>query len=189
MRQLAEVGLPLNMELKSKQLAWPFQAARKQFQADNVQLKFSGQMTDYALAFSTGGERSIACRRRKSPSTPKAMNGRSTLDKLTVNALEGKTEAGRRCSTGSRRSAGAASLTLDGINTAKEVPDWPSKLNGRIKTQGSLYGGSWQMSVPELKITGNVKQNKVDVAGSLQGNSAICSGKSRTASGVRPEQR
>ncbi|PIN63699.1 hypothetical protein CKQ90_32855, partial [Klebsiella pneumoniae] len=34
-----------------------------------------------------------------------------------------------------------------------------SKLNGRIKTQGSLYGGSWQMSVPELKITGNVKQN------------------------------
>jgi translocation and assembly module TamB len=43
------------------------------------------------------------------------------------------------------------------------VPDWPSKLNGLIKTRGSLYGGSWQMSVPELKITGNVKQNKVDV--------------------------
>jgi translocation and assembly module TamB len=53
------------------------------------------------------------------------------------------------------------------------VPDWPSKLNGRIKTQGSLYGGSWQMSVPELKITGNVKQNKVDVSGSLQGNSYL----------------
>ena len=53
------------------------------------------------------------------------------------------------------------------------MPDWPSKLNGRIKTQGSLYGGSWQMSVPELKITGNVKQNKVDVAGSLQGNSYL----------------
>lgn len=42
-----------------------------------------------------------------------------------------------------------------------------------IKTQGSLYGGSWQMSVPELKITGNVKQNKVDVSGSLQGNSYL----------------
>lgn len=53
------------------------------------------------------------------------------------------------------------------------MPDWPSKLNGRIKTRGSLYGGSWQISVPELKITGNVKQNKVDVAGSLQGNSYL----------------
>ncbi|MEW3899396.1 hypothetical protein, partial [Klebsiella pneumoniae] len=50
--QLAEVGLPLNMELKSKQLAWPF-SGEKQFQADDVQLKFSGKMTDYALAFST----------------------------------------------------------------------------------------------------------------------------------------
>jgi translocation and assembly module TamB len=29
------------------------------------------------------------------------------------------------------------------------------------------------MSVPELKITGNVKQNKVDVEGSLQGNSYL----------------
>lgn len=27
--------------------------------------------------------------------------------------------------------------------------------------------------MPELKITGNVKQNKVDVAGSLQGNSYL----------------
>ncbi|SQC39797.1 Uncharacterised protein [Klebsiella pneumoniae] len=58
------------------------------------------------------------------------------------------------------------------------MPDWPSKLNGRIKTQGSLYGGSWQMSVPELKITGNVKQNKVDVAARCR-VTAICSGKSR----------
>jgi hypothetical protein len=33
------------------------------------------------------------------------------------------------------------------------------------------------MSVPELKITGNVKQNKVD-DGSLRAT-AICSGKSR----------
>mgnify|MGYP000414837684 CR=1 FL=1 len=35
-----------------------------------------------------------------------------------------------------------------GINTAKEVPDWPSKLNGRIKTQGSLYGGSHVGDLP-----------------------------------------
>jgi translocation and assembly module TamB len=48
--QLAEAGLPLNMELKSKQLYWPF-TGEKQFQADDVQLKFSGKMTDYTLAF------------------------------------------------------------------------------------------------------------------------------------------
>jgi translocation and assembly module TamB len=44
--QLAEAGLPLNMELKSKQLYWPF-SGEKQFQADDVLLKFNGKMTDY----------------------------------------------------------------------------------------------------------------------------------------------
>lgn len=94
------------------------------------------------------------------------------LDKLTVNATEGKTEL-KALLDWQQAISWRGELTLDGINTAKEVPDWPSKLNGRIKTRGSLYGGSWQISVPELKITGNVKQNKVDVAGSLQGNSYL----------------
>ena len=92
------------------------------------------------------------------------------LDKLTVAALEGKTEL-KALLDWQQAISWRGELTLDGINTAKEVPDWPSKLNGIIKTQGSLYGSSWQMAVPELKITGNVKQNKVDVHGSLQGNS------------------
>jgi autotransporter translocation and assembly factor TamB len=62
------------MEVKSKQLYWPF-TGEKQFQADDVKLKFSGKMTDYTLAFRTAvkGHR---CRRRKSPSTPRATNSR-----------------------------------------------------------------------------------------------------------------
>ena len=53
------------------------------------------------------------------------------------------------------------------------MPDWPSKLDGLIKTRGSLYGGTWQIDVPEIKLTGNVKQNKVNVEGSLKGNSYL----------------
>ena len=39
-------------------------------------------------------------------------------------------------------------LTLAGINTAKQYPDWPARLGGKITTRGSLYGGSWQLSGP-----------------------------------------
>lgn len=166
--QLAEAGLPLNMELKSKQLYWPF-SGEKQFQADDVLLKFNGKMTDYTMAFST------AVKGQSLPPAKITLNAKGNeqqvnLDKLTVAALEGKTEL-KALLDWQQAISWRGELTLDGINTAKEVPDWPSKLNGMIKTQGSLYGGSWQMSVPELKITGNVKQNKVDVSGSLQGNS------------------
>ncbi|VDR30235.1 Uncharacterised protein [Raoultella terrigena] len=166
--QLAEAGLPLNMELKSKQLYWPF-SGEKQFQADDLQLTFSGKMTDYALAMST------VVKGQSLPPAKISLNAKGNeqqvnIDKLTVAALEGKTEL-KALLDWQQAISWRGELTLDGINTAKEVPDWPSKLNGLIKTQGSLYGGSWQMSVPELKITGNVKQNKVDVSGSLQGNS------------------
>ena len=126
-------------------------------------------MTDYTLAFST------AVKGQSLPPAKISLNAKGNeqqvnLDKLTVAALEGKTEL-KALLDWQQAISWRGELTLNGINTAKEVPDWPSKLNGLIKTQGSLYGGSWQMSVPELKITGNVKQNKVDVSGSLQGNS------------------
>ncbi len=62
-------------------------------------------------------------------------------------------------------------LLLSGINTAQQYPDWPAKLDGKITTRGSLYGGSWQVRVPELRLKGNVKQNAVSAEGTLYGNS------------------
>ncbi|WHP30877.1 autotransporter assembly complex protein TamB [Trabulsiella odontotermitis] len=166
--QLAEVGLPLNVEVQSQQLYWPF-TGEKQYQADDLALKLSGKMTDYTLSFRTSVKGQGV-----PPATitldAKGNEKQVNLDKLVVAALEGTTEL-KALLDWQQAISWNGELTLKGINTAKEVPDWPSKLDGLIKTRGSLYGGSWQMDVPELKITGNVKQNKVNVEGSLKGNS------------------
>jgi translocation and assembly module TamB len=87
-----------------------------------------------------------------------------------VAALEGKTEL-KALLDWQQAISWRGELTLDGINTAKTFPDWPAKLNGLAKMRGSLYGGSWQVDIPELKLAGNVKQNKVSVDGQLKGNS------------------
>ncbi|MFQ8717447.1 MAG: hypothetical protein ACLR9W_03065 [Enterobacter hormaechei] len=55
------------------------------------------------------------------------------LDKLTVAALEGKTELTALLDW-QQAISWRGELKLTGINTAKEVPDWPSKLDGLIKT-------------------------------------------------------
>ncbi|MGQ8558100.1 autotransporter assembly complex protein TamB [Enterobacter hormaechei] len=168
--QLAEAGLPLNLEVVSKQLYWPF-TGEKQFQADDLKLKLSGKMTDYTLSFRT------AVKGQGVPPADITLDAKGNelqvnLDKLTVAALEGKTELTALLDW-QQAISWRGELKLTGINTAKEVPDWPSKLDGLIKTRGSLYGGTWQMDVPELKLTGNVKQNKVNVEGSLKGNSYL----------------
>lgn len=168
--QLAEAGLPFNVAIDSKQLYWPF-TGEKQFQADNLKLKLGGKMTDYTLSFSTSV---------KGEGVPpaditidaKGNERQVNLDKLTVAALEGKTELTALLDW-QQAISWRGELALRGINTAKVAPDWPSKIDGLIKTNGSLYGGTWQMNVPEMNINGNVKQNKVKVDGSLRGNSYL----------------
>lgn len=168
--RLAEAGLPLNLEVVSKQVYWPF-TGDKQFQADDIKLKLTGKMTDYTLSMRT------AVKGQDIPPATITLDAKGNeqqinLDKLSIAALEGKTEL-KALVDWQQAISWRGELTLDGINTAKTIPDWPSKLNGLVKTRGSLYGGSWQMEIPELKLTGNVKQNKVNVNGSLKGNSYL----------------
>ncbi|QOV64535.1 autotransporter assembly complex protein TamB [Kosakonia pseudosacchari] len=168
--QLAEAGLPLNLEITSKQLYWPFTGG-KQYQADDLNLKFTGKMTDYVLSFRT------AVKGQDVPPATITLDGKGNeqqlnLDKLVIAALEGKTEL-KALLDWQQAISWRGELTLKDIDTAKAFPEWPSKLNGLIKTRGSLYGGTWQVDVPELKLNGNVKQNKVNVDGQLKGNSYL----------------
>ena len=168
--QLAEAGLPLDLQITSKQLYWPF-SGEKQYQADDLNLKLTGKMTDYVLSFRT------AVKGRDLPPATITLDGKGNeqqlnLDKLVIAALEGKTEL-KALLDWQQAISWRGELTLKDIDTAKAFPEWPSKLNGLIKTRGSLYGGSWQMEVPELKLSGNVKQNKVNVDGQLKGNSYL----------------
>ncbi|HAT2609645.1 TPA: autotransporter assembly complex protein TamB [Kluyvera intermedia] len=166
--QLAEAGLPLNLDITSEQLYWPF-TGEKQYQADDFKLKLTGKMTDYTLSFRT------AVKGKDVPPATLTLDGKGNeqqinIDKLSVAALEGKTEL-KALLDWQKAISWRGELTLDGINTAKTFPDWPAKLNGLAKMRGSLYGGSWQVDIPELKLAGNVKQNKVSVDGQLKGNS------------------
>ncbi|PXW59590.1 autotransporter secretion inner membrane protein TamB [Grimontella sp. AG753] len=166
--QLAEAGLPLNLDITSEQLYWPF-TGEKQYQADDLKLKLTGKMTDYTLSFRT------AVKGQDVPPATITLDGKGneqqiSIDKLSVAALEGRTEL-KALLDWQQAISWRGELTLDGINTAKTFPDWPAKLNGLAKMRGSLYGGTWQLDIPELKLAGNVKQNKVSVDGQLKGNS------------------
>ena len=165
--QLAEAGLPLTLAIDSKQLYWPL-SGEKAYQADALTFRFNGQMTDYKLSLKTD------IKGEGLPPATLFLDGQGNLeqfkiDKLRLAALQGITELNGILDW-SKAISWRADLRLSGINTAKQFPEWPAKLDGNLKTRGSLYGGSWQIDVPELKLTGNVKENKVNVAGQIRGN-------------------
>lgn len=165
---LAEAGVPLNLVLKSQHLYWPLQG-EKEIQADNLQFAVHGKLMDYTLALTT------AIQGASLPPATLSLHAKGNqqqinLDKLTLTALQGKTEL-QALVDWQRALSWRGELTVSGVNTAKILPDWPARLNGRLTTHGSLYGGSWQVAVPEIVLTGNLKQENIDIRGSLQGNS------------------
>ncbi len=166
--QLAVAGLPLSLQLTSPQLRWPL-TGPIQYQADNLDYQFKGKATDYVMSLQT------AVKGESVPSATLSLTGKGnveqfSLDRLRVAALQGNIDLTALVDW-SKAISWRSELTLAGINTAKQYPDWPARLDGKITTRGSLYGGTWQLSVPQLQLKGNVKQNAVTADGSLTGNS------------------
>lgn len=167
--QLAEVGLPLALTLQSKQLKWPL-SGEAQYQVNDFRLRFNGKATDYALSTRAN------IKGQDLPPAVLTLDGKGNveqfkLDRLRLAALQGNTDLTALLDW-SKAISWNSQLTLSGINTAKQWPEWPAKLDGKITTRGSLHGGSWQLQVPVLQLDGNVKQNKVTARGTLSGNAA-----------------
>ncbi|PHP93473.1 translocation and assembly module TamB [Pantoea agglomerans] len=166
--QLAVAGLPLSLKLTSPQLRWPL-TGPVSYQADNLDYQFKGKATDYVMSLQT------AVKGESVPPATISLTGKGnveqfSLDRLRVAALQGNIDLTALVDW-SKAISWRSELTLAGINTAKQYPDWPARLDGKITTRGSLYGGSWQLSLPQLQLKGNVKQNAVTADGSLTGNS------------------
>jgi translocation and assembly module TamB len=166
---LVQAGLPLTLTLQSKQLRWPL-SGEPQYQIDNLRMRLDGKATDYALSIRSDFKGSGL------PPAVFTLDGKGNigqfnLTRLRLAALQGNTDL-----TGvvdwSKAVSWHSVLTLSGIDTARQWPEWPAKLDGKIVTRGSIHGGSWQLQVPELALDGNVKQNRVTARGSLTGNAA-----------------
>ncbi len=166
--ELAQAGLPIDLNLQSDALQWPL-TGTPQYQVKGFNMKFSGKATDYVLSLrsSFSGD--------QLPSANLSLDGKGNLEQfkltlLRLAALQGNTDL-----TGvvdwSKAVSWNTLLTLNGIDTAKQWPEWPAKLQGKIALRGSLYGDSWQLQVPTLELDGNVKKNLVKARGDLRGNS------------------
>lgn len=167
--ELAQAGLPLALTLESKQLRWPL-TGDPQVQVDGFRLRFNGKATDYALSIRSD---------IKGPDIPPAtvtLDGKGNVEqfnltRLRVAALQGNSDLSGVVDW-SKAISWNTLLTINGINTAKQWPDWPARLQGKIATRGSIHGGSWQLQIPTLELDGNVKQNQVKARGNLRGNAA-----------------
>ncbi|GKX63219.1 translocation/assembly module TamB [Pragia fontium] len=164
---LASAGLPLSLTLESKRVQWPL-TGKSDYRVNDTRLKLDGRATDYSLSLRSAVEGTDI------PPASLLVDGKGNvqqfnLSRLRLSALQGKAELSGVVDW-SHAISWRSLLTIDGINTAKQWPEWPAKLNGKVTTKGSLNGGSWQLNVPEIDLNGQVKQNRLSATGALKGN-------------------
>ncbi|CEE94829.1 conserved hypothetical protein; putative exported protein [Xenorhabdus nematophila str. Anatoliense] len=167
--ELAKAGLPVHLTLESQQLQWPL-TGKPEYQLDGLKLRLNGQASHYDLSLRS------AIKGNDIPPAlltldAKGNEERFRLTRLRLAALQGKADV-----TGvvdwSKAISWNAKLVLDGINTAEQWPEWPAKMAGNMAVRGSMYGGSWQLQIPEIAFHGHVKQNIVKAYGKTSGNAA-----------------
>lgn len=165
---LAKVGLPFSVTLKSKKLQWR-QNKSLQYQINDVSLRFNGNAANYVVsACATISGQNI-------PLISLMLEGKGSikqfkLDLFRLSALQGNTDLTAFIDW-SNGISWNAQLMLRGVNSAKQWPEWPVKLDGKIIASGKLHSGHWQLLVPMVQLYGTVKHNKVMIYGALDGNS------------------
>lgn len=166
---LGQADLPIQLTLESQKLSWPL-LGEAQYQLDGTRLRLNGHPSAYDLSL-----RSAITGKDLPPSTL-TLDAKGNEEKINITRLRLAALQGNADITGvadwSKAISWNAVLTLSGINTAKQWPEWPAKVEGKIATRGSLYGGSWQLQIPEISLDGNVKNNVLKARGTASGNAA-----------------
>ncbi|PHM62191.1 autotransporter assembly complex protein TamB [Xenorhabdus ishibashii] len=167
--ELAKAGLPVRLTLKSQQLQWPLKG-ESEYQLDDIKLRLNGQASHYDLSLRSdikGHDLPPASLMLDAKGNEELLR----LTRLRLAALQGKAEVSGVVDW-SKAISWHALLLLDGLNTDKQWPEWPARVDGKIAVRGSLYGGSWQLQIPELTLDGHVKQNAIKARGKASGNAA-----------------
>lgn len=166
---LSTAGLPLSLTLESKKIQWPL-TGKIDYLAQDIRLRLTGKATGYNLSMRAGFSGEAI------PPAQLTVDGKGNtqqfnLTRMRLSTLEGKAELSG-VADWSKAISWNALLVIDGISTDKQWPDWPAKIGGRVTAKGSLYGGNWQLAVPTIDLSGNVKKNGLKILGSAKGNQA-----------------
>ncbi|WMQ74466.1 MAG: Translocation and assembly module subunit TamB [Sodalis sp.] len=167
--RLAQAGLPLTLTLDGQSVQWPL-TGTPQYQARGLALRLDGAARDYRLTLKA------ALSGDGLPPADVSLDAKGntdgfTLSRLRLAALQGNTDLSAVVDW-RHVISWRSELSLSGINTARQWPDWPVRLDGKLISLGSLYGGNWQLQVPELDLHGHIRQNALTAKGSLGGNAA-----------------
>lgn len=170
-------NFPLNIALKWPELQWPLSGKSPELSASSGIVKITGDLNQYQLSLDT------AIKVAEQPETQLSLNASGSLSHLNIDELSltpadtnGLSEKPLTLSGNVGWKEGVnwqGQIQLSQLKTDLWLPNVPGMLNGKIKTQFTLRDGSWQLSIPELNISGSLRNSALKVTGRVEADSRI----------------
>ena len=159
-----EKYLPLITKLDGKHIQWPIEG-EPQYQLDNFAISLNGNAQKYNM-LAKGLIKGDGL-----PDTSVDIVGAGTNQSASFDHANIKFPQGDINLTGQLDWQTAlkwdASINLNNVDIIKELPTFPIRLAGQLKTSGMLEGDLWQLNIPEIQLKGNIKQANFSANGDL----------------------
>lgn len=145
--------VPFSLQLDSPRLGWPLDAPR--WQAEALSASVSGDLDGYELRLAgrIAGE--------NIPAADVRLNGHGDLSRFVADLLLAETLGGQVQGSGEVAWRDGvdwqAELSLQGIEPARQWPDYPGRLSGIAEARGAVADGQWSLQLSRLSLDGELR--------------------------------
>ncbi len=166
--------LPFKVQIDQGQLKWPLQG-QTQYQVDLKQLSSQGSLQGYHLSLDT------QLAGQEIPNVALRVNGEGDLKQITLQQIDvdtlGGNVKGQVVVNWQAPLNWQSSLQLTHIQPGLQWPQAEGDISGQLVNSGQLTAaGGWQISVPQLDIVGELRQQPIQVQGQLSAQDVQATG-------------
>lgn len=159
-----ETYMPVMLKVKGQAIQWPI-FGKADYQLKNFDVDISGSVKAYDLNAKGdfyGNDLPTVLFNMQSNGTNESINIKRMAATLPQGefALSGKLDWLKALKWD-------AVVNFNKVDLSKEIPNYPIKVDGQIKTDGSLDGADWMVNLSEMQLNGNINDAPLQTSGNI----------------------
>ncbi|WP_263080552.1 translocation/assembly module TamB [Endozoicomonas sp. Mp262] len=161
-------NLPFELNLLWDKIQWPLAGTTPDATLEQGQLTAKGTLQNYAFTLDA------LAKLTAQPPITVDINGEGTTRNIYFNNIDLRTSEGAAAISGSldweNDIQWQGDMALSHVNPAHWVSELPGEISGNIHSQFKLRDNQWQLAIPELNLSGTLRDHTVTMKGKLLGD-------------------
>ncbi|OCG44853.1 hypothetical protein A9G35_07565 [Gilliamella sp. Choc5-1] len=163
-----EKYLPIMAQIEGKHIQWPIEG-QAQYQLNDFATSINGNVQQYQMS-AKGNIKGNELANTFFDIAGTGTNQDTIIDHAIIKLPQGEVNIAGKANW-QQALQWDTSIKLNNVDITKELPNYPIRLNGQLKTTGSLEGNKWELKLSDLQLKGNINHADLLASGNLFINS------------------